>query len=283
MGAYGKRFAVALVALLALSACRVKMDVATTVEEDGSGKLVVTVLMSETAREALQEKELKSDDPRELAELRERGEDVFERGSMPLDLLEDDVPEGWRGERISEDDLEGMRLRGEFASLDEIPTLLGSLSEFGAEMASRFGRTTDDVGPAALAKGFSITRDGSLFHLEGEPDAEAYEGAAGGANNLDAELTLTVDLPGGIREHDADEKADDALVWRIPPGESRTISATSDLDYDPVEIPWTSIGIGGATLGLFGLLAWRARWSRRDDRGSEPPEAGAPEDVPAPV
>lgn len=282
MKPYGRMLALAAVALLALSGCRVKMDVATTVEEDGSGVVAVTVLMDRTMRGALQEKERKSDDPRELAEMRARGEDRFERGPDPLDVLEDDVPDGWQGERVSDGDLEGMRLRAEFAGLDEISGLLDSLATFGDEIAARYEYPIERVGPAALTQGFSITRDGPIFELRGEPDASVYEGATGGANNLSTELTLSVDLPGGIREHDADEESDGALVWRVPPGESRSISATSDLDYDPVEIPWTPIGVGGATLGLFGLLAWRSRWSRRGG-GQEPPETGVHEDVPTPV
>lgn len=279
------RFVLVAIALVVLSACRVKMDVTTTVEDDGSGEIVATVLMSQTAREALQPKERKTDDPRELAELRERGEDIFERGPMPLDALEDDVPEGWQGERISEDNREGMRLRGEFESLAEIPELLESLSGFGDDLLAEFGRTTENVAFPVLTQGFSINRDGPMFRVEGEPNAEAYAGATGGANNLLAELTLSVDLPGGVVEHDADEQDGSTLTWTIAPGDSRSISATSDLNKsEPTEIPWTPIGIGGATLGMVGLVAWRSMRDRRRGGGDEPPgSSGVRDDIPTPV
>lgn len=280
-----KRWALIAVGILLLSACRVKMDVTTTVEEDGSGEIVAAVLMSQTAREGLQPKERKTDDPLELHELRQQGEDLFERGPMPLDTLEDDVPDGWRGERITEEGREGIRLRGEFDSLDEIPDLTDSLSGFGDDLLAEFGRTTGNVAFPVLTQGFSITRDGPVFRVEGEPDAEAYEGATGGPNNLLAELVLSVDLPGGVVEHDAEEQDGSTLTWTIAPGESRSISATSDLNKsEPTEIPWTPIGIGGATLGMVGLVAWRSMRDRRGGSGDDPPgSSGVRDDIPTPV
>lgn len=280
-----RRFVLVAVVLLLLSACRVKMDVRTTIEDDGSGEIVATLLMSQTAREALQPKERKSDDPIELHEIRQRGEDIFERGPMPLDALEDDVPDGWEGERITEEGRDGIRLRSEFDNLEEISARVDSLSGFGDDLLAEFGRTTENVAFPVLTQGFSITREGPEFHVDGEPDAEAYAGATGGANNLLAELTIAVDLPGGVVEHDADEEEGSTLTWTIAPGESRSISATSDLnESEPIEIPWTPIGIGGVTLGMVGLVAWRSMRDRRRAGGDEPPgSAGVPGEVPTRV
>lgn len=278
-------FVLGVAALMLLSACRVKIDVATQVEEDGSGEIAVTFLLGQTVRETLQAKERKSDDPAELAEIRQRGEDIFERGEPVIDELARDIPEGWDAERATEGNNEGFVLRGSFSSLDEIPSLLEPLAGFGDEIAQRMGRDAADFGPAMLVRGLSITRDGPQFHFEAHPNAEEYEGAGEGPNRLATEFSLTVDLPGGIREHDADEEVDGALVWHIAPGTSRDISATSDLTYDPVEIPWVPIGVGGSTAAIVGLLGLRHLRSRRRSSGGDDPPGppGVHDDVPVPV
>lgn len=282
----GSRSVLALVVggLMLLSACKVEIDVATEVEEDGSGEIAVAVMLGETVRGTLEEKKLKSDDPLELAELEERGEDVFERGRNPVDVLEEGVPPGWEAERVTQGKIEGVHLRAEFASLDELASLVESLSDFGEEIADQVDREVERIGVAALTRGFSLTRDGSVFRFRAEPNVEEYEGATGGANNLLAEFSLSISLPGGVREHDADEKEDGTLVWRIQPGTKRTISATSDLTYNPRDIPWTPIGVGGSAVAIFGFLALASHRRRRSPGGDEPPgPAGVRDDVPAPI
>lgn len=277
------RLALAGVVLLLLSACRVEMDIATHVEDDGSGQVAVTVMLGETARETLREKELKGGSPEEQAERIARGEDLFERGSNPVDILADDVPPSWEAERITEGHLEGLRLEAAFSDLNEVRPLLEELSDFGGELAERIGRAPERVGPATLVREFSITRDGPIFQFRGEPNAEEYEGATGGSNKLIGVFTISVDLPGGVTEHDADEEVDGALVWHIEPGTKRSISATSDLTKSPPgEFPTVPVAIGGSVIGIGGLLALRWFWERRRrGGGGEPPESGEHDEEPA--
>lgn len=281
------RCVVTLLALgLALSACKVEADVSTRVDEDGSGQVTASLLFDETVRETLREKKMKTEDAAELLELRRAGEDIWEYGPNPINFLEEDVPPGWSGERVTEGNLEGMRLQARFESVEDIPELMEALSGFGTILAEeRVERDIEDIGFAALTRGLSITRDGEKFHFRANPDARAWEGAEGGANRLAAVVTLSVDLPGGIRDHDADEERDGTLVWQIPPGVERTISATSDLTYNPTEIPWTPLGIGGSAAAIAGLLTLSfVRQRRRAGGTDEPPgPAGMPERTPEPV
>lgn len=284
------RLALVAIGLVLLSACRVRLEMATEVEEDGSGEIAVTVLLGETVRDTLNEGGLVTQDPEELQALLETGGEealYAEDLADPVDVLERDVPEGWRHERIREGRLEGLRLRAAFESVDEIPALLGPFADWGDEVAARTGRDAEQIGVVTLTRGFSLTRDGPVFRFRAEPTAEAYEGATGGPNNLLATLTVSLKLPGGVREHDADEEHDGTLVWRISPGTSRTISATSDLTYDPSsEFPVAAIAAGGG-LVVAGLIAAlvvrrRRRASSRSDDGPAPPDA-IREEVPAPV
>lgn len=267
--------------LVLLSGCKVEMHVATEVDEDGSGDIAVTVLLGETVRDTLREKRLKTEDPTELAALEARGEDTFARGPDVIDVLARDVPDGWRAERITDGSLEGFRLRAEFESLEKLPALLRPFADWGDTVVAGQGRDAEQVGVAALVGGFSLTRDGSVFRFQASPNAKAYEGAEGGPNGLLTEFTISVKLPGGVREHDADTEEDGKLTWRIGPGASRSISATSDLGYDPSPVPWFLIL--GATAGvlLAGLLGLRALHRRRGGPpGDEEPPAPSDQDEP---
>lgn len=276
---------VAVLGLVLLSACEVEIDVVTEVEEDGSGEMAVTVMLGETVRETLREKALKGDDPTELAELRAEGEDVFARGPQPIDLLEETVPAGWTAERVTDGPALGLRLRAEFADVREIPALLAPFDDWGDELVSSRGSDAERAGVAAVVRDFAIERDGPVFTFSARPDVTVYEGADGGANRLLAGFTVSLRLPGGIRDHDADEEDDGALIWRIPPGTSRTISATSDLTYEPSTFPTVPIVAGGSVAGLAGVLMLRRFRGRRGGPGSgEPPGPTAvTSDVPTPV
>ncbi len=274
--------------LLLLSACKVEMEVATTVEEDGSGELAVQLMLGETARSTLQESEPATDDLEERRRIiAEEGPEALEvKGPDPVDVLAETVPDGWRHERVVDGKIEGLRLTTRFGAVDEIPDRLERLNDWGDEFATQYESDAAEIGLGVVTNGFAIERDDPLFHLRGEPDARPYEGATGGPNNLLAEFTISVKLPGGVRDHNADEETDGALVWHIAPGTAREISATSDLTYDPFEIPWTPIAVGGATAGMVGLLALRSLRERRraaSGRDEPPGPTGMHDDVPVPV
>lgn len=278
------RVAVIAVGLVLLSACKVDIDLATEVEEDGSGTMTVTLLLGETVRSTLREGGLVTQDPEELRKIIEsEGQDaVFSRGPDPVEILAETVPPEWDVEEVAEGNVRGLALRSSFSALDEIPELLAPFDDWGDEIAARQGADAEQGGVPVVARGFTITRDGPVFRFRGEPNAEAYEGATGGPNNLLAEFTISVKLPGGVREHDADEKEDGALIWHIVPGSSRTISATSDLTYDPREFPTVPLAVGASVAGLAGLLALRHVRGRRRN-GSGPPGPDVPDSEPVPV
>lgn len=278
------RLAAASLALVLLSACRVKLDVATRVDSDGSGEVAIALLLGQTVRESLSEGGLVSNDPEVLREILESGDrDALDApdGPDPVDVLADDVPPGWEYERIKDENderIQGLVLRASFGSLDELRPLLDSLSLWGADVAAKAGGGVEQLGVAALTRGMLVTRDGPIFRFRAEPTAEAYEGATGGPNSLKGEFSIAMTLPGGIRAHDADEKVDGALVWHIPPGESRSISAVSDLNHDAGSFPVVPVVAGAAVAGLAGLLGLRA-WRKRRRAGSDDGDAPEPPDA----
>lgn len=211
--------------LVLLSACKIRVEVATEVERNGSGRVGVTLAL------ALDE------DERRLFEGAPDGDVV--------DVLAEEVPQGWESEPYRVTDREGRELEGiratrRFGSLDELHQVIGQAQELSAEGAAadagallgeftirqegdRFVFHAAPVGPDPAA-GLGLPEAGSEVDEFGQALAEAF----GGLLEVEAEAAIRVRLPGEVLESNADREEGGALVWELVAGERRELSAVSD-------------------------------------------------------
>lgn len=210
-----RKYVLPLLVLAVLgSACEVKIVQATIVEADGSGQIVLDVLLDEELRDLT----------------------GFEDAASALELA-GGIPDGYAVEDLVEEDFAGARAVRLFENLDELNVLLA------------------DATGAGLADEVSLTREGNEYRyaaLIGDLGA-AVDGA--GLSSLTADtfddlfnITLSLQLPGDVVDHNADEVLDDGtLVWRLGIDDSgQSIDATSRVATD-----WAA----GAILGILGLAA----------------------------
>jgi len=115
-----------------------------------------------------------------------------------------------------------------------------------------------------------VEREG-IFVYDLDVDLQAPQGAAAVSS-----ITWAVELPGTIGQHNADRLNGQRLEWTLQPGESRRLTASSDLYALPLPrglgaVPqWMLIG-GGAVLCLglsallfgVGLIVFLVRGGRR--------------------
>src|SRR3970282_1963696 len=105
-----KRLAVVLAAMLLLSACKVRVNLDSTLNENGSGTIAFAVGFDKEFRDAMEQF---------TQGFGGEGEGVTGSGDLLADM-EDNVPEGWDFERFSENGFEGGRISREFESLEHI-------------------------------------------------------------------------------------------------------------------------------------------------------------------
>lgn len=195
-----------LLALLG-SACQVKIEQTTRIDDDGSGQIILDVLLDEELRTLT----------------------GFEDAASAFELA-GGVPEGFVVEDLVVDDFAGARATNEFANLDELNVILQDAASTGlADVVSitregneyRYSATIGDLGAAAEGLGGFITADTFDDFFD---------------------ITLAVRLPGEVVDHNADRLDEDGtLVWRIGIEDSETtISGTSRVATD-----WAPLAIGG--------------------------------------
>lgn len=207
-----------LLALLG-SACQVKIEQTTRIEDDGSGKIVLDVLLDEELRTLT----------------------GFEDAASAFELA-GGVPEGFVVEDLVVDDFAGARATNEFANLDELNVILEDAVSTGlADVVSitregneyRYSATIGDLGAAAEGLGGFITSDTFDDFFD---------------------ITLAVRLPGELVDHNADRLEEDGtLVWRIGIEDSETtIFGTSRVATD-----WAPLAIGAILVAalLAGAIA----------------------------
>lgn len=297
-----RRFAIVLVALALLSACKIRFEVEAVIEEDGSGTISVAMGFDDDFREAIEsfsegfEGSFGGDS---------FGGDPF--GEMgggelaptdPLEDLEASAPEGWSAERFREGDVEGVRISRAFEDLEGLREALRESRQFGG------GAGGGDLAPEAGSPGelddVEIERDGDIFtfrmefegaggDLEELDELEGLEGFGGGdffgdLGDLELELELRVELPGEVQEHNADRVEGGALVWELDEtSQARTISAVSDASRSPGGdgFPVVPVAVAAAILAVaVGGFALARR--RTGDAGSAGPPAPPPPEPPEP-
>lgn len=216
-----------LLALLG-SACQVKIDQTTRIEDDGSGQIVLDVLLDEELRTLT----------------------GFEDAASAFDLA-GGVPDGFVVEDLVVDDFAGARAFRDFASIDELNTVL------------------QDAATAGLADEVTVVREGNEYRYTATiGDLSAAAEGLGGFITADTfddffDIVLAVDMPGNVVDHNADSvREDGTLVWQIGIDDSgKTISATSRVATD-----WAPVAIGVILLLVLlggGVVLVRNRVSKR--------------------
>lgn len=183
---------------LTLAACQMKMEQATIVNEDGSGTITAFMGFDE-----------------EMMSL------VGQDGTDPFEDLESDIPEGFTAERVTEGKFQGVRISGDFTSLEDFKDKAASLTQDGEGLEGDYSITREgDV--------FSFKADMQGFDMSDLGDASQFEGV-----DLAAlfDISVSVKLPGEVKTHNADEvRSDGTLVWKLMAGGSpETFEATSEL------------------------------------------------------
>jgi len=216
-----RRFAVALIGLVLLSACKVRVELDTTINADESGSVSFAFGFDKKFRDALEG----------FASGFGEGD---AGGFNPLGDLESNAPEGWKVERYKDGEFEGVRISRDFDDLSDLAQAL--------EETEGFGESDDELGGSAAPtpgfESFQIERDGDLFTLDLGADGldfsqEAGENPFGGEDNpfgeLEFEVIMRVTLPGKVLEHNADSQDGSTLTWTFTQdSEPRAISAVSD-------------------------------------------------------
>lgn len=271
-----KRLVPLLVILLALSACKVRIELDTTVESDGSGTLSFAVGFDDEFRQAIET----------FSQLDEESSGDF------FEDIENDAPEGWSTERFSDGDIEGVLISRDFSDLDD-------LREAFVE-AQGFGEGGDELGadsPApALGDEISIERDGDILTLdlaapETTPTTAGGDDFFGDENpfeDLEFEVVVRFTLPGEIQDHNADEVDGNTLIWRFDQeSEATPIRATSDTsksasgDSDfPIALV---VAIAVIVAGGAGLFFWNQNRRKSAPAGGPSPDdtGGAPPPPPS--
>jgi hypothetical protein len=245
-----------LVALLALltAACRIEMNVAADIKEDGSGVISAEIGYDEEAAA--------------LIEQFGAGEDLFaENPLMNLPNVE-----------VSEEDRDGMHYR---IYSTEVADIEAAITE---QMAGE---------GSGLIEQFAVTIEPHRIEVTGRGSAgAAMQGAEGFEGLLDpAQLAeslavnLRLTLPGKILEHNADSRDGNTLTWSVPfTGEALEIRAVSDPSQSsgggfPL---WAVIVIAAVVVaGIAAIALVGRRRSRRATAPPPPPPPPGPELPPA--
>lgn len=274
-----KRLVPLLVILLASSACKIRVELDTTIEADGSGTVAFAIGFDEEFRRTI---ELFSQIGDEIG-------DAFgdEGGGASDDFfedIEDDTPEGWSSERFRDGEIEGVRISRDFSDLDD---LRGAFEE-----ARVFSDADDELGtdaPApALSDEVSIEREGDVITIEmAAPETGTPTTIAGGdffrgqdpREEFEFELVVRFTLPGAIQDHNADEVDGNTLVWRFDQDSEPTpIRATADASAsgDGSDFPIAlAVALVVLVAGGAGLFFWNRnrRTGAVEDVSPPPPPA----------
>jgi len=242
-------------ALFLLSGCRVDVDVATRVEDDGSGIVEVTVTLDEEA----------------AAQVPDLAEQL---------RVEDLEAAGW--EVTGPDDAEGgttvVRASKPFANADEAAGVLaevggenGILQDMDLSRSRSIARTEYSLdGTLDLSPGLAAFSDPALTELLAEQpvgfDPADLEEDFGQPVADMLGFTLTLDVPVGDIDAEGAEVASDGgrtqAVWTATLGDEPVPIDASGSEWDLVGLGW----IGGAVLSALVLVVVLVRRRRRGRR-----------------
>ena len=189
-----KRLIPLLLAVLVLSACKIRLDVTVEVNEDESGNVSLVFALD--------------DELRDLAA--QSGNDQFS--------FEENVPADWTTSTYVDGVYEGI----------EASTSFTSIEAFRSELQALADSELDSAGPDFLSQ-LEVTRDGDLFNFSADlTGLEAGLGSAlagaGDANapGLDSaflnelvDIRLVLTMPGEVLSSNADATAANTLTWNL--------------------------------------------------------------------
>lgn len=230
-----------LAALAALvSACQLRTDVLTTVNGDGSGTITIEVAADQQLLQQLQEATPEGDDP--------------------LAQFDSQLPDTWTAEPVTytQDGREftGRRASRQFDDLDELAELVD-----GALTASESDVGEENQESSAPFRNYTIVRDGNTFQFNATAASGFAPPATAESDDSEVEplvVTTSVELPGTIEKHNADEVDGNVLRWNIDPDQGRSLHATST-NNTPLAF-WAAAFLLGAVLvgGTAALFARRS-------------------------
>lgn len=228
--------------LLVLSACEIRVEQLTELNEDGSGTVSASLAMDEEFRDLLA---------------------LGDSTQDPLAQIESQTPEGWQSDRFTEGGFQGVRISRGFADLDEFRTAASEMMDDPTQ---------------GIFESYRISQEGRLFRFDarlGDLPAQLGDELPIRGQALDEllQVRVMVRLPGRITEHNADQIEDGLLVWEVAVSEgSRNLSARSST-YGP------GVWLAAALVALVAVVVGAALFARSRRRT---PEVQAPEEVPAP-
>ncbi|HEX4866103.1 MAG TPA: hypothetical protein VFV32_00600 [Acidimicrobiales bacterium] len=250
----------ALVLGLALSGCRLGIDVNVAVEEDGSGTVEVVVTL----------------DPDAMARI---GGDL-----KPLMELDDLIAAGWRVEGPTKDSDGSTRVRisHPFGTADEAASVFaqiagedGPFQDFAVTRKTSLAETNwGFTGRVDFSGGLAAFGDAGLAaELDGQPIGQSeqeIEDQLGESLSRLIQVRVSARLPGDVSSN-ATTKADNGAVWQVGFGD-RTV----DLRAEGTERRWSTILLGAVAvvcaLALVILLLVRlAKRVTAKDGGGTPP------------
>jgi len=202
-----RRFLLPLVMLSVIgSACQVKIEQTTHMEDDGSGHIVLDVLLDEELRTL----------------------SGFEDAASAFELA-GGVPDGFVVEGLVVADFAGARAIRSFADLDELNLVLQDAAGTGLADEITVVREGNEYRYLATVGDLSDAAEG----LGGFITADTFDDFF--------DIVLAVHMPGDLVDHNADSvREDGTLVWQIGIDDSgKTISATSRVATD-----WAPVAIG---------------------------------------
>jgi hypothetical protein len=249
------------VAAMLFAGC-IRGEVAVRVADDGSGTVSVLYAFDRSLLEM-------------LGSLDEDGSatnEPFDPESVFDGLDRDDLPAGSAVQPYDQDGFVGARVTAPFERIEEARGLLDRITS-GATLPG--SDETDAESESGAFEQFDIqrTEDGWRFDAVVQPSstgtADSDSTDAGDAELAaslfkDASFTVTVALPGTVREHNADRVDGGELAWDLDllATEPRTLSARTT-DGGDSGFPWPLLAIGGAGVLGIGAVMWDVRRRRR--------------------
>ncbi|MDH3306636.1 MAG: hypothetical protein OEO77_03845 [Acidimicrobiia bacterium] len=224
-------FLLALV-VFTITSCKVKVAQETFVLDDGSGEVVVVVMLDEELRELVGFVDAES---------------TF--------ALAGGVPEGFSVANVIDGEFQGARAVRTFADLDEFADVIA-----------------DITASSDLVEALSLERQGNQYRYEATIGNIQDVAAAANLPGVTAEtfdeffeIRLSLLLPGDLADHNADEVSPaGSLAWFIHGDDSgRVLTATSRVT-SPL-VPW-ALGLAGLLVLVGGGVAW---WRMRRSSGPE--------------
>ena len=238
-----KRLIPLLMLAMVLSACKIRLDAALSINADESGTLVIEFSLDQDLQDLVSQSD---------------GEAI---------AIGDFIPDGWETQPFVAGEFSGDRISTTFESLEDLEEELASYASIAGE---------EGAGLSALLSQLQITRDGDIFDFVA--DLTGIEAGLGGAidsaglgGDIDPsaflaelfDIRIVLELPGAIVSSNADATAANVLTWNLTVADDgKILQAQSDVSEPSSETPVATIVIAFVVLAvLVGLVVRHRRQS----------------------